>query len=65
MMCNTTEDKLGSFGPRIRVERYDHNCNYSFDGEDGDFDSDECSDDGESRHNVAGLQCLMHLLSVI
>ena len=49
----------------FEFKRYNCNCNCSFEGGNGGFDSDECSDDGDSRHDVVGLPSLTHLLSII
>ena len=49
-MCNTTEDELGLVGSAHMSSKgtiiY---CNCSFEGGDDGYDSDDCSDDGESR----------------
>ena len=45
MMCNTTED--GSAHTSLKGTIV--NCNCSFEGGNGGYDSNECSDDGESR----------------
>ena len=65
MACNTTEDKLGLFGSAHTSSKgmiiY---CNSTFEGGDGGFDSDECSDDGESRCVVCVLCVLCVCLCV-
>ena len=47
--------------PRIRVRKVQLLLQLQFEGGDGGFDSDECSDDGESGCNVVGLPSLTHL----
>ena len=47
--------------PRIRVRKVRSQLQLQFEGGDGGFDSDECSDDGESRRDVVVLPSLTPL----
>ena len=48
--CNTTEDELGLvISAHTSSKGTIVYCNCTFEGGDGGYDSDECSDDGESR----------------
>ena len=48
--------------PRIRVRKVRSQLQLQFEGGDGGFDSDECSDDGESRRDVVVLPSLRHYI---